>query len=47
MAAPSETFSGVLIPFAGSTLAPTCAGFVAMNEALAQEITSIRGPRQR
>ena len=35
----SETFSGALIPFAGSTLARTRAGFVAMNEALAQQAT--------
>ena len=32
----SETFTGVLIPFSGSVLARTRAGFVAMNEALAQ-----------
>lgn len=30
----SETFTGVLIPFTGSMLARTRAGFVAMNEAL-------------
>ena len=35
----SETFTGVLIPFTGSTLARTRAGFVAMNEALAQRTT--------
>ncbi len=33
----SETFTGVLIPFAGSILTPTRAGFEAMNEALARE----------
>ena len=38
----SETFTGVLIPFAGSTLARTRAGFIAMNEALAQQNTSVR-----
>lgn len=35
----SETFAGVLIPFTGSTLIRTRAGFVAMNEALAQRTT--------
>ena len=35
----SETFSGAMIPFTGSTLARTRAGFVAMNEALAQQAT--------
>lgn len=35
----SETFTGVLIPFTGSMLARTRAGFVAMNEALAQQVT--------
>jgi hypothetical protein len=40
----SETFSGALIPFAGSTLARTRAGFVAMNEAIAQQTTSIGKP---
>jgi hypothetical protein len=35
----SETFTGVLIPFTGSMLARTRAGFVAMNEALAQQST--------
>ena len=38
----SETFSGALMPFAGSTLARTRAGFVAMNEALAQQTPSVR-----
>jgi hypothetical protein len=32
----SETFTGVLIPLTGSMLTRTRAGFVAMNEALAQ-----------
>jgi hypothetical protein len=32
----SETFTGVLIPFSGSMLTRTRAGFTAMNEALAQ-----------
>jgi hypothetical protein len=40
----AESFSGALIPFAGSTLARTRAGFVAMNEALAQQTTSISKP---
>ena len=35
----SETFTGVLIPFTGPMLARTRAGFVAMNEALAQHTT--------
>jgi hypothetical protein len=35
----SETFTGVLIPFTGSLLARTRAGFVTMNEALAQQTT--------
>ncbi len=35
----SETFIGVLILFSGSMLARTRAGFVAMNEALAQQTT--------
>jgi len=35
----SETFTGTLIPFTGSMLARTRAGFVAMNEALAQQTT--------
>jgi hypothetical protein len=34
----SETFTGALVPFTGSVLARTRAGFVAMNEALAQEV---------
>ena len=42
----SETFSGALA-FAGSTLARTRAGFVAMNEAIAQQTTSIGKPGQR
>jgi hypothetical protein len=33
----SETFTGVLVPFAGSILAPTRAGFGAMNQALARQ----------
>ena len=40
----SETFSGVLIPYAGSTLTQTRAGFVAMNKALSQQTTSIGDP---
>ncbi len=32
----SETFPGALVPFAGSMLAPTRAGFEAMNDALAR-----------
>jgi len=40
----AESFSGALTPFAGSTLARTRAGFVAMNEALAQQTTSISKP---
>lgn len=35
----SGTFTGVLIPFTGSMLARTRAGFIAMNETLAQRIT--------
>nr|CAA9310536.1 MAG: hypothetical protein AVDCRST_MAG46-123 [uncultured Nocardioidaceae bacterium] len=35
----SETFTGVLIPLTGSALIRTRAGFVAMNEALAQQTT--------
>ena len=35
----SETFTGALIPFTGSTLIRTRAGFVAMNEALARQAT--------
>jgi hypothetical protein len=35
----SETFTGVLVPFTGSVLARTRAGFIAMNEALAQQAT--------
>ncbi len=38
----SETFTGVLIPFAGSILTPTRVGFEAMNEALARK--SLRLP---
>ena len=33
----SETFTGLLIPVSGPTLARTRAGFVAMNQALAQQ----------
>ena len=43
----SETFTGVLIPFTGSMLARTRAGFVAMNEALAQQSTRVRDPWAR
>ena len=43
----SETFSGVLVPFSGSILARTRAGFVAMNEALAQQTTSTSKPSVR
>jgi hypothetical protein len=35
----SETFTGLLIPFTGSTLIRTRAGFVAMNQALGQRTT--------
>jgi hypothetical protein len=35
----SETFTGLLIPFSGSILARTRAGFVEMNEALARQTT--------
>jgi len=35
----SETYTGVLIPFSGSILARTRAGFVAMNDALARQTT--------
>ena len=35
----AETFTGVLIPFSGSILARTRAGFAAMNEALARQTT--------
>jgi hypothetical protein len=38
----SETFTGVLVPFAGSILTPTRTGFEAMNEALARK--SLRLP---
>jgi hypothetical protein len=38
----SETFSGVLVPFAGSIFTPTRAGFEAMNAALARK--SLRLP---
>jgi hypothetical protein len=47
----AETFTGALIPFSGSTLARTRAGFVAMNEALghraARSSPQARGPRDR
>ena len=33
----SETFTGLLVPVAGSILTPTRAGFEAMNQALAQQ----------
>lgn len=33
----SETFRGVLVPFLGTSLAATAAGFEAMNQALADE----------
>ena len=39
----SETFTGVLVPFAGSVLTRTQAGFEAMNEALAQRSVRLRG----
>ena len=42
----SESFTGVLIPFTGAMLARTRAGFVAMNEALAQRTTR-RTPHRR
>jgi hypothetical protein len=38
----SETFTGVLVPFAGSILTPTRAGFEAMNEALGQRAVRLR-----
>ena len=41
----SETFTGALVPFTGSLLARTRAGFVAMNEALAEQ--AARSARQR
>jgi hypothetical protein len=37
----AETFSGALIPFSGSTLGRTRAGFDEMNEALAREATRL------
>jgi|SRR5664279_2990785 len=43
----SETFTGALIPFTGSMLARTRAGFVAMNEALALRTTQSAVPRDR
>jgi hypothetical protein len=43
----SETFTGVLIPFTGSVLARTRAGFVAMNEALAQRTMRAHDPQAR
>ena len=33
----SETFTGAMVPFTGSLLTRTRAGFVAMNEALAEQ----------
>lgn len=38
----SETFTGVLVLFAGSILTPTRAGFEAMNEALARKSLQLR-----
>lgn len=38
----SETFSGALVPFVGSMLDRTRAGFVAMNEALASHVATSR-----
>ena len=43
----SETFTGFLLPFTGATLARTRAGFVAMNEALAQTTTRSSTPHDR
>lgn len=40
----SETFSGALIPFSGSILTRTRAGFTAMNGALAQESSRLHRP---
>jgi hypothetical protein len=40
----SETFTGVLVPFTGSMLVRTRAGFVAMNQALAQASAPRRTP---
>ena len=37
----SETFTGMLVPFAGSILTRTRAGFEAMNQALAQKILQL------
>ena len=42
----SETFSGALIPFSGSILTRTRAGFTAMNEALAKEVTGATAHRR-
>lgn len=43
----SETFSGVLIPFTGSMITRTRAGFTAMNEALAHEARHLStGPNE-
>lgn len=40
----SESFSGALIPFSGSTLTRTRTGFDAMNGALAQEANRLHRP---
>ena len=40
----SETFTGLLIPVAGSLLRHTQAGFVAMNDALAERVTQPSTP---
>jgi hypothetical protein len=39
----SETFTGVLVPFAGSMLTRIHAGFEAMNQALAQQTSRLPG----
>lgn len=39
----SETFTGVMLPFTGSILTRTRAGFDAMNEALARRMTRLPG----
>jgi hypothetical protein len=39
----SETFSGAVVPLTGRLLTRTHAGFVAMNDALAQQVVRARG----
>jgi hypothetical protein len=43
----SETFTGLLTPFTGAMLVRARTGFVAMNEALAEQATSSATRRQR